>query len=416
MKKIIYESYPQFSLFLADTSLDTSATSFQNQFKKIVTNAIEAHIEDFSNLQKEVNVTLTEEIEKIGRYMKTHYSGLTELKPDISYEWQKLINFDVVMKDSLGNDINLANKGTGIQRLFMVSYFQYLAEQTTESSHSYIFAIEEPETFLHPGAQRTLLDSLKQISNMHQVIITTHSPVFASEIDNGNIIVALKEDEESVYNQGDQISADLLVEELGVRASDSIVNCKLLVFVEGSNDVKFWERIYSSVHGTSYEKDGILFVPGGGTELHNIAEMNLMSKLNRNFIVIVDKDAGAVDYHEKLKKQDKLRKVVSEKGGELIVLRKREIENYYSPRILMELLSRKIEVEEIEIEPYEDVQDKIKALAAGRNIQMKIKGNMEIFEKMNLDDWKAVSEYDEGGVLHYELIEIVDFIRKRAAN
>ena len=47
--------------------------------------------------------------------------------------------------------------------------------------------------------------------------------------------------------------------------------------------MKFWDFIFNAVSGHSYEEDGILFVPGGGNELHNIAEMNLMSKLNRTY-------------------------------------------------------------------------------------------------------------------------------------
>lgn len=414
IKEIIKSLYPQFSLFLADTSLDTSTSSFQNQFKKIVTNAIEAHIQEFSNLQNEVDLTLTNEIRKIGQFMSTHYSGMTDLKPDITYEWQKLVNFDVIMKDDQGYEINIANKGTGIQRLFMVSYFQYLAEQTSENEKSYIFVIEEPETFLHPGAQRTLLDSLKRIAEVHQVIISTHSPVFASEIDNRNIIVATKINGESQYSQGEGVSADLLVNELGVRASDNIVNSKLLVFVEGSNDVKFWDRIYRLVHGHTYEEDKILFVPGGGTELHNIAEMNLMSKLNRNFMVIVDKDAGAVDYEEKLHKQERLISVVEAKGGEVIVLRKREIENYYSPHIVKEMLEeRGVEIEEFEIGAYDDFPTIMKRRFEGQNVQMKFKNNIEVFERMSLEDWKNVSAYMENGIEHYELVEIAKAIKER---
>lgn len=414
IKEIIKSLYPQFSLFLADTSLDTSTSSFQNQFKKIVTNAIEAHIQEFSNLQNEVDLTLTNEIRKIGQFMSTHYSGMTDLKPDITYEWQKLVDFDVIMKDDQGYEINIANKGTGIQRLFMVSYFQYLAEQTSENEKSYIFVIEEPETFLHPGAQRTLLDSLKRIAEVHQVIISTHSPVFASEIDNRNIIVATKINGESQYSQGEGVSADLLVNELGVRASDNIVNSKLLVFVEGSNDVKFWDRIYRLVHGHTYEEDKILFVPGGGTELHNIAEMNLMSKLNRNFMVIVDKDAGAVDYEEKLHKQERLISVVEAKGGEVIVLRKREIENYYSPHIVKEMLEeRGVEIEEFEIGAYDDFPTIMKRRFEGQNVQMKFKNNIEVFERMRLEDWKNVSAYMENGIEHYELVEIAKAIKER---
>lgn len=415
LKKLLKELLPQFSIFWADTNLDTSASAFQNQFKKIVTNAIETHLSDFCNLQEEVDTTLNGEINKITQYMEKHYSDLTELKPDISYDWQKLINFDVVMKDLNGYEISLANKGTGVQRLFMVSYFQYLAEQMTENESSYIFVIEEPETFLHPGAQRTLLDSLKRIALVHQVIITTHSPVFASEIENRNIIVATKQNGESTYAQGSIVSAELMVEELGVRASDNILNSKLLVFVEGSNDVKFWKYIYTLIVGHSCEDDGILFIPGGGNELHNIAEMNLMSKLNRNFMVIVDKDSGAVDYAEKLRKQEVLKTVVEEKGGEMVVLHKREIENYYSPQVICEMVREKgHDIEEFEIDPYEDFPARMKIRLAGKNIHMKLKNNLEVFERMTLEDWKKTSNYiDENGIEHFEIDEIINKIIKK---
>lgn len=411
LKNILKEIYPQYSLFLADTNLDTGASTFQNQFKKIISNAIEAHIEEFSNLQGEVTNTLNDEIKKIGEYMVSHYPNLCELRPDINYDWAKLVNFEVIMKDSSQYEVNLSHKGSGVQRLFMVSYFQYLAEQSRNDNGSCIFALEEPETFLHPGAQRTLLESLKKIAEYHQVIITTHSPVFASEINNKNIIIATKTNTESIYKQGDAISSEALVEELGIRASDSIVNSKLLVFVEGSNDVRFWDIIYKKVTGHKFEEDEILFLPGGGDELHNIAEMNLMHKLNRNFMVIVDGDKGAVDYADKVAKQAKLKTVVEAKGGEVIVLRKREIENYYCPRILEELLNRKgVAVSGLTIAPYEDVNKKIKTIVNGKNVQMKFKNNMDIFEAMTLDDWKQVSLYEENGANKFELGEIVSQI------
>ena len=414
LKGILKELYPQYSLFSADTNLDTGASTFQNQFKKIITNAIEAHIEEFSNLQEEVSTTLKEEVEKIAKFMVNHYPSMNELKPNISYDWSKLVNFEVIMKDNTEYEVDLSHKGTGIQRLFMVSYFQYLAEQSVEDTGSYIFALEEPETYLHPGAQRTLLDSLKKIAENNQVIITTHSPVFASEISNKNITVATKTNLESVYKQGNHVSVELLVEELGIRASDNILNSKLLVFVEGSNDVRFWRIIYKEIMGHDYEDDKILFVPGGGNELHNIAEMNLMSKLNRNFMVIVDKDDGAIDYEEKLKKQEKLREVVEKKGGELIVLRKREIENYYCPRIVEEMLAEKgFELGNLVIEAYDDFPAKMKKLVAGKNVQIKFKNNMEILKKMSLNDWKDVSKYVEDGVEHFELEEIVKYITQK---
>ena len=226
--------------------------------------------------------------------------------------------------------------------------------------------------------------------------------------------MAIKTNTESIYNQGENVSTETLVEELGVRASDNILNSKLLVFVEGSNDVRFWKIVYEKITGHDYEDDEILFIPGGGNELHNIAEMNLMSKLNRNFMVIVDKDAGAVDYEDKLAKQEKLRRFIEPRGGELVVLRKREIENYYCTRVVVDMLSaRGFAIENLEIEAYEDFPAKMKSLFAGQNVQMKFKNNMDIFLEMSLDDWKEVSIYEENGIEHFELGEIVSRIGEK---
>ena len=148
--------------------------------------------------------------------------------------------------------------------------------------------------------------------------------------------------------------------------------------------------------------------------MHNIAEMNLMSKLNRNFMVIIDRDAGATDYNTKLEKQQKLKSFVENKGGELIVLRKREIENYYSPRVVMEMLrERGIQIDNLEIAEYDDVPNKMKLLSSGRNIQMKFKNNMDIFAQMTLEDWKQVSCFEEEGQICYEFTDIVNQIQEK---
>ena len=95
-------------------------------------------------------------------------------------------------------------------------------------------------------------------------------------------------------------------------------------------------------------------------------------------------------------------------------LRKREIENYYSPRIVKEILSEKgFEVGDFEISPFEDVNQKFKNMFNGQNIQMKFKNNMDIFERMTLDDWKSVSKYTEDNIEHFEFGEIVELINSK---
>jgi hypothetical protein len=42
----------------------------------------------------------------------------------------------------------------------------------------YLFLFEEPELYLHPTAQQILFDALGIFSQKHQVVVTTHSPIF----------------------------------------------------------------------------------------------------------------------------------------------------------------------------------------------------------------------------------------------
>lgn len=44
----------------------------------------------------------------------------------------------------------------------------------------YIFLFEEPELYLHPKSQRILFNALAQLSDVHQILISTHSPLFFS--------------------------------------------------------------------------------------------------------------------------------------------------------------------------------------------------------------------------------------------
>ncbi|MDI3303734.1 MAG: AAA family ATPase [Burkholderia multivorans] len=41
-----------------------------------------------------------------------------------------------------------------------------------------MFLFEEPELYLHPKSQKTLFNTLASVSHTHQVVVTTHSPLF----------------------------------------------------------------------------------------------------------------------------------------------------------------------------------------------------------------------------------------------
>src|SRR5208282_3964842 len=65
-----------------------------------------------------------------------------------------------------------------------------------KASESIIFAIEEPELFLHPHAQRRLAAALNDIAGTpeHQVIVCTHSPQFVDLNNHKSIAIISKRD------------------------------------------------------------------------------------------------------------------------------------------------------------------------------------------------------------------------------
>lgn len=82
------------------------------------------------------------------------------------------------------------NKGDGIKRsltfALLQTYVQHLAAQTQAAAEGeqvvaprpLLFLFEEPELYLHPKSQRVLFGTLARIAETHQVIVTTHSPLF----------------------------------------------------------------------------------------------------------------------------------------------------------------------------------------------------------------------------------------------
>lgn len=84
--------------------------------------------------------------------------------------------------------VSVQNRGEGFQQKLKYAILKLYAEQ----SESCIFAFEEPETNLHPFAQLEMYNSIKELSDNNQVIITTHSPYIVNELSkdsNNNIII-----------------------------------------------------------------------------------------------------------------------------------------------------------------------------------------------------------------------------------
>lgn len=91
-------------------------------------------------------------------------------------------------------EMPLENKGTGMQRAFMLALLQVVAE-TSDNAHSgTVYGLDEPETWLHPRAQAQLSRALSKLSaNGRQILIFSHSPYMLKNIDVNKDLVYIVE-------------------------------------------------------------------------------------------------------------------------------------------------------------------------------------------------------------------------------
>jgi putative ATP-dependent endonuclease of the OLD family len=74
-------------------------------------------------------------------------------------------------------EVSIAERGTGFQSAMVLGILRYVASQSQQAGGNVVFAIEEPEAFLHPQTQRAMAKILRDISAGAQLLVTTHSPV-----------------------------------------------------------------------------------------------------------------------------------------------------------------------------------------------------------------------------------------------
>lgn len=73
--------------------------------------------------------------------------------------------------------VPVARRGTGFQSALVLGILRYVAQKEAQAGGNLLFAIEEPEAFLHPQTQRAMAKIIRDISAEAQVLVTTHSSV-----------------------------------------------------------------------------------------------------------------------------------------------------------------------------------------------------------------------------------------------
>lgn len=291
---------PLFALFQSDRSSKDSDGEVQDPMKAAVSTAISEVREDIERIQKRVQARTEEIANNTLESLKTIDRTLaTELVPD--FIPPTLAKWAGLFSVNLSTDgIPLNKRGSGVRRLVLVAFFKAEAERllTSSSKKGLIYAIEEPETAQHPNNQKILQQAFFDLSNEEncQVILTTHSPGFASDLPMEGIrYVSRNENNEQCIESGADVLGKV-AEALGVTPDSRV---KLLCCVEGPTDVKALKALSRVLHLKDNtlpdlsSDDRVAFVVLGGGNLKHWVNNNYLKGFGRPEMHIYDADVAS---------------------------------------------------------------------------------------------------------------------------
>ncbi|MBN2465815.1 AAA family ATPase [candidate division WOR-3 bacterium] len=328
---------PEFVLFSDVANYAIGETPVQNQFKAIVDKAFQAHT-GAQQIELDIRGTIQQEFNKVFERLKTLSDTVSSIEAEPKVSWKKAVDgIGLQWGDDVGQMLPYEMRGAGVRRLFMLAYFQYQAAASLEDPNGpkYVFAVEEPEVHLHPSAQHTLVDALRELADAgHSVIYTTHSPVFVSEARIEDVALVVRESGKARVQQSPEVNVDRIAEELGVEASHRLVGRNYVVLVEGQRDVRFYEAVLELLHAageTKLDPAKVLFLQGGGADnvKFNVTS-RCIDKAGLKWAVLADSDRET-DGGLLGEKAAKLAKACKRAGREFVCLDRSTIENYLDP-------------------------------------------------------------------------------------
>lgn len=387
------DKMPNFLLFKADRTNTDKDNEITQITKAITQNAISEIEQKFNDMKENIlsdikdfaNATL----ERLKSFDKDIVKDLT---PDItSKELSSLFSYEF----KSDNGISLNKRGSGVKRLFLLSFFLEDAERKHQSNM--IYAIEEPETSQHPKFQRIIIESLQKLaqSQRRQILLTTHTPEIVRMVDKKNIIFIQKDNENKrIVHHGDEIDTKVLADTLGVLP---YLLYQRVIFVEGETDIEFLNNLndkFECLREIFNLKTTTLIPMRGGGNVKNWMTADYLKQSNVKCLYFFDRDD----------KKDNERKNIQ--GENLIITKKREIENYYPIDILETYFKKKLDIDSVFSDNFkknwdnEDVAQYIANLKQGK-MQFKeasIKsmfGDKEIWNQISKDNMQSFDEIKE---------------------
>ncbi len=213
--------------------------------------------------------------------------------------------------------IPVTDMGGGVEQLLMIATVLLKPEMQTHT-----LFIEEPESHLHAGAQRFLIEQL--CSGTRQVFITTHSPIFISIPRPYSLYQVINKKGRTKTKRCDPALLDAVLEGIGVRNSDVLLSDAVL-FVEGNSDRDVITLFSEQLNMSLAERYVNVLPMGGGRYAERGAPIrsDLLKDISNRapvpHLFLLDRDE---------RRREEINNLEERLGTKVHVLKAREMENY----------------------------------------------------------------------------------------
>jgi predicted ATPase len=143
-------------------------------------------------------------------------------------------------KDYLAIPLNEC--GSGVAQVLAILYVVVISEDP----HTII--VDEPQSFLHPGAVRKLIEVLKRFPQ-HQYIFATHSPTVISTSEPATVTIVRSTEDGTKLQPIDPMDSKALqvyLDEIGARLSD-VFGADNILWVEGETEEECFPKIWKGI-------------------------------------------------------------------------------------------------------------------------------------------------------------------------
>lgn len=300
-----------------------------------VLNVLQANMERFAKFNRYVN-KIFPNIHRVA--VKPQGNSLVEIV--VWNENPKLERDDLV--------VPLTECGTGLSQVLAILYVVLTADVPK------IILIDEPNSFLHPGASRKLIEILKEYPQ-HQFIITTHSPTIIAAANPKTIHIVKNENAQSTVTSLDINEAkgqQSYLTEIGVKLSD-IFGADNILWVEGKTEEICFPKIIEKMKDVSQMGTAILGVKHTGDfeGKHAQSTFDIYNKLSVGKGLIPP--AVGFIFDKEGKKQKDLDDLKRQSGDKIAFSARKMFENYLlNPNAIFEVINQDLD-EKISLETIE---------------------------------------------------------------